>query len=72
MFEDFDPYNDLLALQGEAANQRAMLNKVIASHNAQAHLLQQLSEQLIRITEQQAVCQNALIQIMERIDSETK
>lgn len=71
MFDpEFDPLQELKLTQGELAQQRATMNQLIISHNEQARLIMEMSEQMVKLTEQQMTCQEGILQIMERIEGE--
>lgn len=66
MFGDFDPYQELMLLQGEVAQQRATLNKLIMSHNEQGKLLQEISQQFLTITQQNVRLHDEMARILAR------
>lgn len=66
--KDFDPYMDLQILQAEAANIRATLNKLIMSHNEHANTLHDLSEQFVKITEQNLNLHNMMKDLLDQLE----
>jgi hypothetical protein len=75
MFEDFDPYVELMLMKDQLDQQQAMINTLIVAHNSQAKLVHEISVQIKRMSEIHTHMQTGVLQIMERIEqlqNETK
>ena len=75
MFEDFDPYVELMLMKSQLDQQQDMINTLIVAHNNQAKLVHDISVQIKKMSEIHAHMQAGVLQIMERIEqlqNETK
>jgi len=75
MFEDFDPYVELIQMKDQLDQQQAMINTLIVAHNSQAKLVHEMSIQIKKMSEIHTHMQTGVLQIMERIEqlqNETK
>lgn len=66
----FDPLTALQQTAAQVEQHTATINALIQNTTNQSQLLMDLSQQLVKLTEQQAVCQQALIDIMDRLEDE--
>jgi len=67
---DFDPLARLNALEHNNKVLINTVNQLVESNQQQGQLLVELSDQLLKLTKQQADCQQGLLVIMEQLDDE--